>query len=65
MFSTNVVFEDFVQRSLEASPLIKPVLESFCRFEVRVHIKNRFIFFNLSHLRHLYLVVSKQEEQAH
>ena len=45
MFSSNVVFEDFVLRSLDASPLIEPVLESFCRFEVSVHFKNRFFFF--------------------
>ena len=64
MFSSNVVFEDFVLRSLDASPLIEPVLESFCRFEVRVHIKNIFFFLNLSHLRQVYLVVSKQKEQA-
>ena len=44
MFSSNVVFEEFVLRSLKASPLIKPVLESFCRFEVRSHVKNRFLF---------------------
>ena len=31
---------------------------------MRVHIKNRFFFLNLSHLRQVYLVVSKQE-QAH
>ena len=66
MFSSNVVFEDFVLRSLDASSLIEPVLESFCRFEVRVHFKNIFFFFfNLSHLRQVYSVVSKQEEQAH
>ena len=41
MFSSNVVDEDFVLRSLKASPLIKPVLESFCRFEVRAHVNNR------------------------
>ena len=29
-----------------------------------MHIKNRF-FFNLSHLTQVYLVVSKQEEEAH
>ena len=45
MFSSNVVFEDFVVRSLKASPLIEPVLESFYRFEVRAHVKNRFNFF--------------------
>ena len=44
MFSSNVVFEDFVLRSLKASPLIEPVLESFCRFEVRAHVKNRFSY---------------------
>ena len=66
MFSSNVVFENFVLRSLDASPLIEPVLESFCRFEVSVHFKNRFFFFfNLSHLREVYSVVSKQEKQAH
>ena len=65
MFSSNIVFEDFVLRSLEASPLIRPVLESFCRFEVRVHIRNKSFFFNLSHLRQVFLVVSKQEEQAY
>ena len=33
---------------------------------MRVHIKNRFFFFfNLSHRRQVYLVVLKQEEQAH
>ena len=45
IFSSNVVFEDFLLRSLHASPLIEPVLESFCRFEVCVHFKNRFFFF--------------------
>ena len=45
IFSSNVVFEDFVLRSLDASPLIEPVLESFCRFEVRAHFKNKFFFF--------------------
>ena len=65
MFSSNVVFEDFVLRSLDASPLLKPVLESFCRFEVRVHFKNRFFFSNLWQIRQVYSVVSKQEEQAH
>ena len=44
MFSSNVVFEEFVLRSLKASPLIKPVLESFFWFEVRAHVKNRFFF---------------------
>ena len=44
MLSSNVVFEDFVLRSLKASLLIEPVLESFCRFEVRVHVKNRLFF---------------------
>ena len=38
----NIVFEEFVPRSLKASPLIKPALESFCRFEVRSHVKNRY-----------------------
>ena len=66
MFSSNVKFEDFVLRSLDTTPLIEPVLESFCRFEVRVHFtKIFFFFFNLSHLRQVYSVVSKQEEQAH
>ena len=34
---------------------------------MRVHFKNGFFFFffNLSHLRQVYSVVSKQEEQAH
>ena len=34
---------------------------------MHVHIKNRFFFFflNLSHVRQVYSVVSKQEEQAH
>ena len=33
---------------------------------MRVDIKNRFFFFfNLLHLRQVYLVVSKQEEQAY
>ena len=45
MFSLNVVFEDFALRSLDVLPLIWPVLESFCRFEVRVHFKNIFFFF--------------------
>ena len=44
MFSSNVVFEEFVLRSLKASPLRKPVLESFLWFEVRAHVKNRFFF---------------------
>ena len=66
MFSSNVVFEDLVLRSLDASPLIEPVLESFCQFKVRVHFKDRFVFFfYLSHLREVYSVVLEQEEQAH
>ena len=34
---------------------------------MRVHFKNRFffLFFNLSRIRQVYSVVSKQEEQAH
>ena len=33
---------------------------------MRVHFKNRFFFFfYLTHLRQVYSVVSKQEEQAH
>ena len=34
---------------------------------MRVHFKNKFffLFFNLSHLKQVYSVVSKQEEQAH
>ena len=33
---------------------------------MHVHFKNRFVFFfNLSYLRQVYSVVSKQEEQAH
>ena len=32
---------------------------------MRVHFKNIFFFFNLLHLRQVYSVVSKQEEQAH
>ena len=42
MFSSNVVFEDFVLRSVKVSPLIEPVLESFCRFEVRAHAEGLF-----------------------
>ena len=34
MFSSNVVFEEFVLRSLKVSPLIKPLLENICLFEV-------------------------------
>ena len=37
-------FEELVLRSLKASPWIKPVLDSLCRFEVRSHVKNRFSF---------------------
>ena len=37
-------FEELVLRSLKASPWIKPVLDSLCRFEVRSHVKNRFFF---------------------
>ena len=44
MFSSNIVLADFVLRSRKASPSIEPVLESFCRFEVRAHVKNRFFF---------------------
>ena len=40
MFSTNIVLEEFVLRSLKAWPLIKPVLESFCWSEVRAHVNN-------------------------
>ena len=32
-------------RSLKASPFTKTVLESFCRFEVRAHVKNWFLLF--------------------
>ena len=45
MFSSNVAFEDFVLKSLKALPLIEPVLEGFCRFDVQAHVKNRFYFF--------------------
>ena len=57
MFSSNVVYKEFALRSLMASPLVKPVLESFRQFEVRAHVKNRFFFLNLSPL---YTYVSRK-----
>ena len=57
IFSPNVVFEEFFLRGLKTSPLIRSVLESFCRFEVRAHAKKELFFF--SNFSPLYTRVQK------
>ena len=60
MFSSNITLEEFVLRSLRASPLTKPFLtpagwpvvvcglECFSRFVMCAHVENRFFLESLS-----------------